>query len=196
MKRFFILLSLFLIPALSPVLHAQHMGLRTNMLYWSTTTPNLGIEFRTGKQTSLSIAGAYNPFNFPSARRADGTALNSKLRHWLVMPEFKYWPCRTFERGNWGLHAIYGEFNIGGIPLIEALKEHRYQGSAWGGGFSWGYQWVTGKRWGMEFSVGAGYLHIQYKKYDCGTCGEYIGEYRQNYFGPTKAALSLIYYIN
>ena len=26
--------------------HAQHAGIKTNLLYWATTTPNVGLEWR------------------------------------------------------------------------------------------------------------------------------------------------------
>lgn len=174
---------------------AQRLGVKTNTLYLGTSTPNLGLEFRLGQQTSLSLHGGYNPFEFRSVTREDGTSMNPKLKHWLLMPELKYWFCRSFERSYIGLHGIYGDFNVGGLSFIPALKDYRYQGQAYGGGLSWGYQWAFGDRWGLEASVGIGYLHMRYKKYDCGACGDFLGEYQQNYFGPTKLALEIIYYI-
>lgn len=176
-------------------LSAQQVVVKTNTLYWATTTPNIGMEFRLSEKATLSVAGGYNPFNFKNQVRDDGTNLNPKIRHWLVTPEFKYWFCRSFERGYLGLHGIYGEYNIAGIPFVKALKDYRYQGNAYGGGVSWGYQWAVGERWGVETSLGAGYLRMNYKKYDCGDCGDFLGEYERDYLGPTKAAVSLIYFI-
>ena len=75
------------------------------------------------------------------------------------------------------------------------LEDARYDGWAAGAGLSYGYQWALGKRWGLEASIGAGYIYLRYYKYDCGACGDKQGNYRQHRFGPTKAAVSFIYYI-
>lgn len=190
-----LILSVFLSIFISLSVVAQLVNVKTNMLYLATSTPNLGVEFRLSNHTTLSLSGGYNPFNYPSYTRADDSKVNPKLRHWLVMPEFKYWFCRAFERGYVGIHTIYGEYNVGGLSFISALKDYRYQGNAYGGGISAGYQWALGARWGIEASVGAGYLHLHYQKHDCGECGSSLGEYRHNYFGPTKAALSLVYFL-
>lgn len=193
MKRILFLI-LFCMSLFSGV-YAQRIGVKTNSLYWATTTPNLGFEFRTSEQTTFSLFGGYNPFNFSSRVRQDGVKVNPKIRHWLVMPEFRYWFCKAFERGNIGIHGIYGQYNVGGISFIKPLKDYRYQGDAYGGGISYGYHWAVSERWGFEASLGAGFLRLHYKKYDCGECGDQIGEYKRNYLGPTKAALSLIYFL-
>lgn len=35
---------------------AQKVAVKTNVLYWATTTPNLGVEFGLGKKTSLELS--------------------------------------------------------------------------------------------------------------------------------------------
>ncbi|WP_455635222.1 DUF3575 domain-containing protein, partial [Parabacteroides sp.] len=52
-----------------------------------------------------------------------------------------------------------------------------------------------GMRWGCDHSVGLGYARLNYDKYPCEKCGEKIGEEKKNYWGPTKAAISIIYTI-
>ena len=120
-----------------------------------------------------------------------------KLKHWLVQPEFRYWPCETFNGHFWGIHALGGQFNAGGISLplgiFPALKESRYQGWAAGAGLSYGYHWMLNRKWSLEFSLGLGYLYIDYKKYKCVQCGKAQKESHRNYVGPTKAAINLIY---
>ena len=51
------------------------------------------------------------------------------------------------------------------------------------------------KRWSLEASVGVGYARIVYDKYPCTQCGTKEKEDNKNYFGPTKASVSLIYVI-
>ena len=90
------------------------------------------------------------------------------------------------------------QFKLGGvdIPLgrLIQLKDERYQGYLYGAGISWGYQWVLSPRWNFEMSVGGGYARVHYEKFPCTTCGNKLSEDDYNYFGVTKAALSLIYF--
>lgn len=174
---------------------AQQVGIKTNLFYWATATPNVGLEFRLAPRYTLSATVGYNAFNFANSTNSAGVAANPKLHHWLVMPEAKYWFCRAFERHYIGLHALYGQYNAGGMKFPEFLENSRYDGWGAGVGISYGYQWAIGKRWGLEASVGAGYIYLRYGKYRCGACGKKEGDYRHHYFGPTKAALSFIYYI-
>ena len=47
----------------------------------------------------------------------------------------------------------------------------------------------------IEANLGIGYARLHYDKYKCQKCGEKIGTESRNYFGPTKAGISLIYYL-
>ena len=111
------------------------------------------------------------------------------------MPELKYWLYRSFECGYVGLHALYLDYNAGGIGFIPFLKESRYAGWGAGAGLSYGHQWAIHKYWSVEASVGVGYVYLDYDKYRCGNCGQRLSEGTRHYVGPTKAAVSLIYYI-
>lgn len=62
---------------------AQDIAVKTNLLYWSSTTPNLSLEFGLGKRTTLDLTGAYNPWTLNKDK-------NKKIKHWMVMPEFRY----------------------------------------------------------------------------------------------------------
>ncbi len=175
---------------------AQQTGLRTNFLYWATTTPNGGVEWKLSSRYTLSASLGYNAFNLPSSGHTDeGVSMNPKIHHLAVMPELKYWFCRSFERDYVGLHAIWAQYNVGGLSFIPTFDEYRYSGWAAGAGASYGYQWPLGDRWGVEASVGLGYVYLRYDKSNCGNCGKKVGSYSRHWFGPTKAALSLIYYI-
>lgn len=173
---------------------AQKVGIKMNTIYLGTSTPNLGLEFATADRWTVSLTAGYNPFSFPTRLISDGRKISPKLRHWLLMPEAKFWFCKAFQRENIGVHGIYSQYNIGGLPFAAALRDYRYQGYAVGGGLSYGYQWALNGRWGLEASIGVGYLYLNYKKYECAECGDYIGQYSRNYIGPTKMALSFIYY--
>lgn len=173
---------------------SQEVGIKTNALYWLTTTPNFGVEYRFANHLTFSVNLGYNAFKF-SGSTVDGVSSNPKIHHWLVRPAVKYWFCRPYERSFLGVHLLYGDYNAGGIKPIRFMRHTRYKGYGAGGGVSYGYQWAWGKRWGIEASFGAGYLYLRYDKYKCGSCGEKQGRYSRHYIGPTEAALSLIYYI-
>ncbi|MDD3787806.1 MAG: DUF3575 domain-containing protein [Petrimonas sp.] len=167
---------------------AQKTAIKTNIPYWFTATPNLGLEFALGDKVSLELSGGYNPFKFSDTKQ---------LRHWVVWPELRYWTCETFNGHFFGLHAVGGQYNIGGWDLpvdkLKVLNERRYQGSAIGVGLSYGYQWILSDHWGMEFTLGAGFARFKYDVYKLGNNGEHIGKNQKNYFGPTKGALSIVY---
>lgn len=176
---------------------AQKFSVKTNALYWATTTPNIGMEWKMAEKWTLSGVLGYNPFNLPNRLKSDGTPANPKLHHVLFMPEGKYWFCKAFERDNLGLHAIVSQYNVGGVklPVFKALADNRYKGWAVGAGVSYGYQWALGDSWGLEASLGAGYIYFRYKRYECGACGRERDRRHKHYFGPTKAALSISYLI-
>ena len=69
------------------------------------------------------------------------------------------------------------------------LGHDRYDGKIYGAGISYGYQWILKKRWSMEATIGVGYAHIKYDKYEPGDDGRNT----KDYFGPTKIGLSFIY---
>ena len=173
----------------------HHTELRTNLLYLATATPNLSVDFGLASHWSLSLTAGYNPFKYPARNRTDNKTVNPKTMHWLVEPELKYWKEEHLSGWYGGVHLIYAQYNIGGISFIPALNENRYEGSLFGGGISLGWHKWIGKRTGLDFSLGLGYLHLYYDKYKACNCSGVLGTYDRNYVGPTKAAVSLTYLI-
>ncbi len=167
-------------------LYAQQTALKSNILYLGTTTPNAGVELGLGNHFTLEVWGAYNAWKFPN---------KMKLNLYLAQPEFRFWPCQKFEGHFFGAHAHYGHFNIGQIPFISGLKDYVLRGDLYGAGLSYGYHWALGERWGMEASIGVGYAHMAYTKFHCDECAEPVGYFTREYFGPTRAAFSIIYFI-
>lgn len=170
---------------------AQNIGLKTNFAHWATMgTPNAGLEFALGRKKTLEVGVGYNPFTFNE---------NKKFKHLIVQPELRYWTCESFNGHFFGLHALAAQYNVGGIDIplgrLKDLKDFRYEGYAIGAGLSYGYQWIIGKSWNLEFNIGAGYALLNYDKYKCVKCGEKLESKKENYLGITKAAVSLIYFI-
>ena len=59
-------------------IHAQEQGtktylpkfaIKTNALYWATSTPNLGFEVALAKKLTLDVSGNYNPWKFSKDRQ-------------------------------------------------------------------------------------------------------------------------------
>lgn len=179
---------IFLLVSVS--LSAQKAVLKTNLLYDATATFNLGAEFGLSPKWTLDLSANYNPFSFSD---------NKKWKHWMAQPEARYWFCERFNGHFVGAHLLGGQFNVGNVkfPLgvYPSTKDYRYEGWYAGAGLVYGYQWILGNRWSIEAALGLGYVHSVYDKYDCPHCGEWRGDGHKNYFGPTKAAVSLIYVI-
>ena len=178
----------FILGCLAIESQAQKIALKSNLLYDATTTMNLGVELGLARKWTLDIPVNYNPWKPDNGRR---------LRHWEIQPEVRYWFCESFNRTFVGLHAHYADFNVGNLPGIfsENMQKNRYQGHLYGGGLSVGHSWILKKRWSIEASIGLGYARIEYEKYPCAECGSKLKDTGRNYFGPTKAALSIIYLI-
>lgn len=170
---------------------AQQFALKTNALYWATATPNIGLEVGLGKRTSIDLSAGYNPFTL-------NRELNQKVKHWSVMPEFRYWFCESFQGHYLGVHTGYMFYNVGGIkiPFQSAeSKLNRYQGWVTGLGVAYGHTWILGERLNLELSVGLGYAYTNFDVYECKNCGKYKGPGEKHYVGPTKLAINLIYII-
>lgn len=165
-------------------------AIKTNLVYWATLTPNIGVEIGTGKKTTLNIHAGYNPWNL------NGTeANNNKLVHWVAQPEFRYWTCERFNGHFFGVHGLASMFNVSGknVPMVFE-KDFRYQGYAYGGGISYGYHLMLSRVMGLEFTVGAGMLYMEYDKYTCEKCSdEFLGRKSKTYFGPTKLGVTLVF---
>lgn len=87
------------------IMAAQNVAIKTNTLYWLTTTPNIGAEFSLSSKLTIEVAGAYNPWTFKD---------DKKMRFWLVQPELKYWTCEKFNGHFIGVH-LHGAQYYGGF---------------------------------------------------------------------------------
>jgi hypothetical protein len=173
------------------------LALKSNLLYGAVSfTPNLGVEVGVGERTTLNVSGGYNWINLSGSAKS-----NKKLVHWIVQPEFRYFLNERFNGHYLGVHGIGSMYNIGGyeLPLLleKGSKHYRYEGSAYGGGFSYGYQLKIAKQWSIDFNVGLGYMYMKYDKYNCANCGKLQNQgVSKHYFGPTQAGISIMYMLN
>lgn len=190
-------------------LHAQTVAIKSNIVYDATATLNLGVEYAINKQFSIDLSGNYNGWDIHSDGRS--------WQHWMIQPEGRYWLRESFNGHYFGVHALYGHIDVARIDfgLMDFDRAFMYEGSAMGGGVSYGYHWYITPRLNIEFSVGVGYLNLKYDKTvyrerenpntkegdvykgDVVYAGPngYLGEYKKGYFGPTKIGISIVYII-
>lgn len=170
---------------------AQNLAVKTNALYWATTSVNAAVEKKVADRWTVDLSLGYNPFTFSE---------NKKLRHIAVQPEARYWLCHAFAGHFVGAHLVYSHFNVGGIDvpfgLFPELKDNRFQGDLGAVGIAYGYSWMLpSKRWSIEAEIGIGYGITRYSKYRCFKCGSKLADETKGMFMPTKLAISFIYNI-
>lgn len=183
----------------SVTLSAQKLALKNNLLYDAAfLAPNLALEIGLGQRSTLDLFGSYSWYTLGETTSAAGVKFDKKFKHWLAQPELRFWSCERFNGFFWGIHAHGGEFNVAGTTMPFGLtgfaENSRYEGCFYGAGVSIGKQWVLGKRWNFEASVGGGWARYDYDRFECGDCGAKIESDKDDYFGPTKATLSLVYF--
>ena len=183
---------MFLLLFGSVALRAQDVAVKTNLLYDAALTVNLGAEVRLAPKWSFDLSGNLNAWDVNS----------HKWKHWLVQPEGRYWFCEGLQGHFVGVHALGGEYNVGNVDLdfkmlgtdFRNLKDKRYQGWFAGLGAAYGHSWILGRHWNFEAELGLGWIYARYDVFPCAVCGTKLASDRaHNYFGPTKAAISLVY---
>lgn len=200
MKRYSIILAIFL-TAFVGTADAQKVAMKTNTLYWLTTTPNVGLEFALADRWTMELEGGYNPWTF---NKED----NLKAKHWLVSPEVRYWFCESFHGHFIGINANYTQFNISGMPLPnafimlcsnapspETFRDARICGWAVGAGLTYGYQFLLSPRWNLELTAGFGWWYTEYERFESRKCGLFEQEVYKHALGPASLGVSFIYLI-
>jgi Protein of unknown function (DUF3575). len=191
------LVSLFLSVAAALPAMGQ-VAVKTNLLYDATTTPNIGAEYAVGRQNTVNLVYGLNPWKFGSDR-------DHYAKHWVLMPEYRWWLCTAYSGHFLGVHAMVGEFDaerahlpipggwFGGDNLTSAVKHNRFEGTFAGVGFTYGYQFPLSRHWNLETEIGVGYGHVWYDRYNCGKCGGKTKSGHTNYAGITKIGVSIMY---
>lgn len=184
-------------PAIS---QAQEIALKTNLLYDASTTPNLGVEVGMGRKLTGQLFYGLNPWTYSGSG-----AEAKKAKHWVLMPEVRWWTCSKMNGWFFGAHAMGGQFNaanvkapvpgafFSGLNVTKAVRDSRVQGAFAGLGATAGYQWILSRHWNLEAELGVGYDRVWYDQYPCAECGTKLSSGHSNYIGLTKAGVSLMY---
>ncbi|AVM53499.1 uncharacterized protein DUF3575 [Bacteroides zoogleoformans] len=175
----FLLGGLFLFPSFAS---AQRYSVRANLLGFATTNLNVEGAMAVSAHWSVHVPLQYNPFNLGG---------DAKLKNFTVTPGVRYWPGAPFGRGYFiGMHGVFSSFNAGGLF---GYHKRRYEGTAWGAGFSAGYAHSIGRKWSMEYELGAGVVRADWEQYCRRRCGPKLGEGGKLYVVPTRISVSLAY---
>ena len=200
MKRYLTITVIFIL-AFAGTASAQKVAVKTNALYWATTSPNVGMEFALSDRWTLEVTGGYNPWTLDKEK-------NMKVKHFLVTPEVRYWFCESFNGHFLGLNANYTQYNIGGVhilnaftpsegdgPFVDSCLNSRIEGWAAGAGITYGHSWIISPRWNMELNLGLGYWYTAYDSYENRKCGLFQQTVEKVSLGPTALGVSFIYMI-
>ncbi|MDN5554781.1 DUF3575 domain-containing protein, partial [Prevotella sp.] len=166
-------------------LHAQHVALKSNLLYDALCIPSLGTEVRLDSTLTLSVSSTYCPISYGSDR---------KWKNWSVQYEARHWFRRSFNGPYIGVFGIHGGFNLNRIPIFR-LTSHRAEGNFNGAGLTFGFHRILSPHWGIDTSLSAGYLHLRYRHYREGTYGYLEYTKGRDYVGPVSLSVSLVYII-
>lgn len=197
MTKCLITTAIFILSAISSF---GQLAVKTNLLYDATTTPNIGVEIGIGGKSTLNLVYGLNAWKFNTDTYGKRFA-----KHWVIIPEYRWWLCSRFTGHFLGAHLMVGQMNaanislplpgvfFSGVNLVKSVKTGRYQGEFAGAGLTYGYQWPLSRYWNLEAEIGVGYNWIHYSHYPCGECGEKISSGDTNYAGITKLGVSIIY---
>ena len=166
-----------------------YYAVKTNILHDLTTSVHLGAEVRLQRRLTFDIPFTLNPWTFNKEE-------NTKFKFFLFQPELRYWHCEAFNGHFFGLHGHYAYYNVGHLPkppFSDTMNQNRFEGQLAGAGISYGYHWLMSPRLSIEAEIGAGYAQLWYDKYPCQTCAKYLTSEKKNYWGITRAGISLIY---
>ena len=176
-KRAFLFCAL---AACALAVSAQSYLLRSNILGLATTNLNLEASMTLNRKWSLHLPVQYNPFKFGS---------NRQFRNFYAAPGARYWLLESYMGGFIGMYGTAGMYSVGNL----FGSKYRYEGEGYGVGLSVGKAYQIGRRWNLEWEVGAGAVWLAYDKYLCKRCGDLVDSDYGWHFLPTRAALNLVY---
>ena len=176
-----------------PMLRSKRMiaALKTNLLYDVVSMLNFEIEVPIADRYSIMVEDVFPWWE---------TGNKYCLQMWEIGIEGRYWfkpwdPRGTNKLRGWfaGLYGMSSKYDF------QYDRSVNYQGEYWSAGLTGGYTLPLGRtQWGnLEFSLGAGYLHTDFRHYQPTDQYEKLihdrpGDGKASYFGPTKAKVSLV----
>ena len=172
-------------PAQEPPPAASYFALKSNLLYDALLVPNLSLEASIGSGWTLGAGGMFAWWS-----------KDAKHRYWRIyggdLEIRKYFGTLAKSKPLQGHHlGIYGDF----LTYDFEFGAKGYQSKAtYAAGIRYGYSHPIANRLNLDFALGIGYLHSNYKTYvPRDGCYVYQETKKQKWLGPTQAEISLVW---
>ena len=164
---------------------ASYFALKSNLLYDALLVPNLSLEASIGSGWTLGAGGMLAWWS-----------KDAKHRYWRIygggLEIRKYFGTLSKSKPLQGHHlGIYGDF----LTYDFEFGAKGYQSKAtYAAGIKYGYSHPIAKRLNLDFALGIGYLHSNYKTYvPRDGCYVYQETKKRKWLGPTQAEISLVW---
>lgn len=164
---------------------ASYFALKSNLLYDALLVPNLSLEASIGSGWTLGAGGMLAWWS-----------KDAKHRYWRIyggdLEIRKYFGTLSKSKPLQGHHlGIYGDF----LTYDFEFGAKGYQSKAtYAAGIKYGYSHPIANRLNLDFALGIGYLHSNYKTYvPRDGCYVYQETKKQKWLGPTQAEISLVW---
>ncbi len=176
-KQLKIFILLFLCSA---KMFSQQLAVGTDLALDALQTPNLGFELVVGERSSLSLNafGNYKPWG-------------KDVRMLGLQPEYRYYFAgRPMYKMFVGLGAIFTSYDI-------TWKSKKYDGTAMGGGLTFGYVFNITSRLNIDAHAGFGLIGYEqkesYVKDNYSDFSADVHNAKGYYILPTRIGISLTY---
>lgn len=164
---------------------ASYFALKSNLLYDALLVPNLSLEASIGSGWTLGAGGMFAWWS-----------KDAKHRYWRIygggLEIRKYFGTLSKSKPLQGHHlGIYGDF----LTYDFEFGAKGYQSKAtYAAGIKYGYSHPIANRLNLDFAMGIGYLHSNYKTYvPRDGCYVYQETKKRKWLGPTQAEISLVW---
>lgn len=164
---------------------ASYFALKSNLLYDALLVPNLSLEASIGSGWTLGAGGMLAWWS-----------KDVKHRYWRIyggdLEIRKYFGTLSKSKPLQGHHlGIYGDF----LTYDFEFGAKGYQSKAtYAAGIKYGYSHPIANRLNLDFALGIGYLHSNYKTYvPRDGCYVYQETKKRKWLGPTQAEISLVW---
>ena len=172
-------------PESQPPPVASYFALKSNLLYDALLVPNLSLEASIGSGWTLGAGGMFAWWS-----------KDAKHRYWRIygggLEIRKYFGTLSKSKPLQGHHlGIYGDF----LTYDFEFGAKGYQSKAtYAAGIKYGYSHPIANRLNLDFALGIGYLHSNYKTYvPRDGCYVYQETKKRKWLGPTQAEISLVW---
>lgn len=165
-----------------PINQSKTVRLKTNLVPWAATIPNLGAEITFGNHWSAALDIWYCPWKISQSH---------SLKTAAILPEGRWWP-KTNQKGH------FLDFHLSVVWYNLRWNSYRYQDidrPLLGAGIGYGYLLKFNPNWGIEFSIGIGIAQSRYDRFYNITNGALADTRQTFYWGIDRLGISVFYNI-